>query len=125
MDRKSIRPDNRPTKRISEARPSIERYPCKGKIAITININIRQAKVKIKHLIPHEHATYRESNLMPCHGYSIISIETSEKLTFTKGFAKKGFLIQQYTPIAKCIIGLQNFPLNNMLPTPPTDSYRL
>ena len=63
MDRKSIRPDNRPTKRISEARPPIERYPCKGKIAITIDINIRQAKVKIKHLISHERPTYRENNL--------------------------------------------------------------
>ena len=63
MDRKSIRPENRPTKRISEARPPIERYPCKGKIAITIDINIRQAKVKIKHLISHERPTYRENNL--------------------------------------------------------------
>ena len=63
MDRKSIRPDNRPTKRISEARPPIERYSCKGKIAINIDINIRQAKVKVKHLIPHERPTYRENNL--------------------------------------------------------------
>jgi len=63
MDRKSIRPENRPTKRISEARPPIERFLCKGKIAITIDINIRQAKVKIKHLIFHERPTYRENNL--------------------------------------------------------------
>jgi hypothetical protein len=63
IDRKTTQPDNRPVKRISEARLPIDRYECEGKIIINVDINMRQAKVTIQHLMTHEYPTYRENKL--------------------------------------------------------------
>jgi hypothetical protein len=64
IDRKpSTQLDNRSTKRISEARPPIDRYPCEGMITINIDINVCHAKVTIQHLMTHEHPTHRENKL--------------------------------------------------------------
>ncbi|CAG8538421.1 3239_t:CDS:1 [Paraglomus occultum] len=62
-NRKSTGPDERPSKRISEARPAIDRYPCGGNITINININKCQATIDIEHLMAHEYPTYRENNI--------------------------------------------------------------
>lgn len=61
-DRKYTRPDDHPSKRISEARSAIERYPCGGSITINVNVNKCQATIDIQHLI-HDYPTYRENNL--------------------------------------------------------------
>ena len=63
IDRKLACPDSRSAKRISEARPPIDRYACKGRIVINIDFNIHRAKVTICHLIPHELPTYRENKI--------------------------------------------------------------
>ncbi|CAG8457568.1 7643_t:CDS:2, partial [Cetraspora pellucida] len=54
---------NQPVKRISKARPPIDRFLCDGKITININFDIYQAKIEIIHLIPHIKPTYRENKL--------------------------------------------------------------
>jgi len=62
-DRKYTRPDEHPSKRISEARPAIDRYPCGGSVTINIDINKCQATIDIQHLMTHEYPTYRENNI--------------------------------------------------------------
>jgi len=63
IDRKLAYPDSRSAKRISEARPPIDRYACEGKIVINIDINTHRAKVTICHRITHERPTYRENKI--------------------------------------------------------------
>ena len=62
-DRKYTRPDDHPSKRASEARPAIDRYPCGGSITINVNVNKCQAMIDIQHSMVHEYPTYRENNI--------------------------------------------------------------
>src|SRR6185369_6213351 len=63
VNRKKPTQPDRPVKRISEARPPIDRYACEGKIKINIDINVCHAKVTLQHLMIHEHPAYRENKL--------------------------------------------------------------
>ncbi|CAG8522783.1 14992_t:CDS:2, partial [Cetraspora pellucida] len=63
LDRQYKSPDNRPTKRVSEARPAIERYPCNGSITIKMDLCEQRATLLIKHLVAHAHPSYRDTNL--------------------------------------------------------------
>ncbi|CAG8719841.1 7361_t:CDS:2, partial [Cetraspora pellucida] len=54
-DHKYTSSDNKPVKRISEARRSIDRYPCNRKVKIVVNTNKHLADINIQHLVSHDY----------------------------------------------------------------------
>ena len=115
IDRKpSTQLDNRSTKRISEVRPPIDRYPCEGMITINIDINVCHAKVTIQHLMTHEHPTHRENKLPERAIAWILKNLKLRKVEVYKRLCEER-LIDSNIHTYRHIIGLQNFLLNNIL----------
>ncbi|CAG8803724.1 26859_t:CDS:2 [Gigaspora margarita] len=77
IDRQHKCQDDQPIKRVREV-PTIERYPCDGNIVVKIDLCEQEAKINFKHLIAHEHPTYREINL-PKNALYITDVENQLK----------------------------------------------
>ncbi|CAG8444437.1 16215_t:CDS:2, partial [Cetraspora pellucida] len=60
---KCIHSDSHQVKRVSEARPQIDRYQCGGNIKLNIDINKCQVNIYLEHLIAHTFPTYCDNNL--------------------------------------------------------------